>query len=106
VIPTVKAWILECIVLLTVGGSSFEALAAEKEPAVTHAFLACGADTYIRSGEGKITWRYPHSTRDGWVLEQGNVLLAVSKNKDYPGGAVVEVDKDGKVVFEFKGTQD
>ena len=50
-------------------------------------------------------WRYPQGMRDGWVLPNGDVLLAVTKNKDYPGGAAVEVTRDGKVVFEFKGTQ-
>jgi hypothetical protein len=33
------------------------------------------------------------------------VLLAVSHNKDYPGGAVVELTRDNQVVFEYKGTQ-
>jgi len=73
--------------------------------AVTHSFLATGAETYILSGEGKVTWSYPANTRDGWVLPSGNVLLALSKSKEYPGGAVVEVKRDGTKVFEFKGTQ-
>jgi hypothetical protein len=72
---------------------------------ITHSFLATGAETYIRSGDGKIVWSYPQATRDAWVLENGNILMAVSKNKEYPGGAVVEVTRDGKQVFEFKGTQ-
>src|SRR5215831_5872674 len=72
---------------------------------ITHSFLATGAETYIRSGDGRILWRYPHSTRDGWVLPNGNILLAVSKGDDYPGGAVVELTREDKTVFEFKGTQ-
>lgn len=72
---------------------------------VKHAFLATGSETFIADEAGKVTWKYPQSSRDGWVLENGNVLLALSKSKAYPGGAVVEVDKDGKVLFEFKGTQ-
>jgi hypothetical protein len=72
---------------------------------ITHSFLATGAETYIRAGDGRILWRYPGSTRDGWVLPNGNILLAVSKGDEYPGGAVVEVTRDGKKVFEFKGTQ-
>ncbi len=72
---------------------------------IKHGFLATGAETFITDESGKVTWKYPHSTRDGWVLESGNVLLALSKSKAYPNGAVVEVDKDGKSVFEFKGTQ-
>jgi hypothetical protein len=72
---------------------------------ITHTFLATGNETYIVDGAGKVTWSYPQSSRDGWVLENGNVLLALSKNKNYPGGAVVEVTRAGKVVFEFAGTQ-
>lgn len=72
---------------------------------VTHAFLATGASTYIRDGKGVITWRYPASTRDGWVLRGGNRLLTLSKSASHPGGGVVEVEQGGKVVFEYQGTQ-
>jgi hypothetical protein len=72
---------------------------------IKHAFLATGGETFVADEAGKATWTYPHSSRDGWVLDNGHVLLALSKSKTYPGGAVVEVDKDGKVIFEFKGTQ-
>jgi hypothetical protein len=72
---------------------------------VRHAFLAAGNDTFIADESGKVAWKYPHSSRDGWVLEDGHVLLALSKSKTYPGGAAVEVDREGKVLFEFKGTQ-
>lgn len=72
---------------------------------ITHSFLATGGETRIVDGEGKVVWSHPAGTRDGWVLPNGNVLLALSKNKDYPGGAVVEVTRENKVVFEFKGTQ-
>ena len=75
------------------------------EPGVTHSFLACGAETRIIDGAGKVVWRYPASSRDGWVLENGNVLLALSKGPAYHGGAAVEVTRDGKTVFEYKGTQ-
>ena len=33
------------------------------------------------------------------------ILLVLSKSKSHPGGGVVEVQKDGKVIFEYKGTQ-
>ena len=71
---------------------------------IQHSFLATGGDVHRRQS-GKVTWKYAHASRDGWVLPNGNVLLALSKSKTYPGGAVVEVTRDGKVVFEFKGTQ-
>jgi hypothetical protein len=72
---------------------------------ITHSLLLTGGETCIVSGEGKVIWRYPGSTRDGWVLPDGHVLLAASKCKEYPSGAIVEVDRAGKVVFEFKGSQ-
>ncbi|MDY3562045.1 PQQ-binding-like beta-propeller repeat protein [Gemmata sp. JC673] len=78
------------------------ALAADS---IKHGFLATGGETFITDESGKTVWKYPHATRDGWVLDNGNVLLALSKSKTYPGGAVVEVNRDGKTLFEFKGTQ-
>ena len=72
---------------------------------ITHKFLACGSATYIRDGDGKVTWRYPHASRDGHVLPHGRILLALNKGAEYPGGAVVEVTPDGKTSVIFKGTQ-
>src|SRR5215472_10700689 len=89
---------------LLIAVSAVSGLEANADP-ITHSFLATGAETYIRSGDGRILWRYPGRTRDGWVLPNGNILLAVSRGEDYPGGAVVEVTREGKKVFEFKGTQ-
>jgi hypothetical protein len=80
-------------------------LTAKEKETITHSFLATGAETRIVSDDGQMVWQYPRSTRDGWLLPNGNVLLALSKDKDYPSGAVAEVTRDGKVVFEFKGTQ-
>ena len=72
---------------------------------IKHSFLATGGETRIVDGDGKTVWRYPGSTRDGYVLPSGNILLAVSKGKDFPGGGVVEITRDNQVVFSFKGTQ-
>ena len=77
----------------------------ESESGITHSFLATGPSTYIADGAGAVVWSYPASTRDGCVLPGGNVLLAVGKSTDFPGGGVVEVTREGKVVFQFKGTQ-
>ena len=55
---------------------------------------------------GKAVWKYGHSTRDGWALDNGNVLLALPKSRAHPHGGVVEVTRGNKVVFEFAGTQD
>ncbi|HEY1189571.1 MAG TPA: PQQ-binding-like beta-propeller repeat protein [Gemmata sp.] len=89
---------------VTLCAALFSAPAFAADP-IKHGFLATGGETFIVDEAGKVTWKYPHSTRDGWVLENGNVLLALSKSKMYPGGAVVEVNREGKTLFEFKGTQ-
>src|SRR4051812_27468739 len=82
------------------------ASAASAAEPVRHAFLAMGGATFITDEAGKAVWKYAQSSRDGWVLENGHVLLALSKNKICPGGAVGEVDREGKLLLEFNGTQD
>jgi hypothetical protein len=79
-------------------------LAAADQPA-GRSFLMLGGLTQIVDASGKATWKYPAATRDGYVLPNGNLLLTLSKGKAYPGGAVVEVTRDQKVVWEYKGTQ-
>ena len=91
--------------MMTFLGLTRDSPADDPALGITHSFLATGGETYIRDGQGAITWRFGHSTRDGWVLPDGHILLTLSKAKDYPGGGVVELDKDGKIVFEYKGTQ-
>ena len=86
------------------------ALAAEGA-AITHSFLATGGHTFIwqvdaGAKEGHVVWEYPAGTREGWVLPGGNILLAVSKGGAYPGGAAIEVTREKKVVWEYKGTQE
>jgi uncharacterized protein YndB with AHSA1/START domain len=83
------------------------ASAAEQKSAdgIKHSFLVTGGETYIVDEESKVTWTYPSASRDGWVLENGNVVLAVNRGKDFPGGGVVEVTREGKVVFTWKSEQ-
>ena len=99
------AVVLSAIVIAAHGITEFvpQSRAADAPAKITHSFLATGGETYILDGDGKVTWSYPKSTRDGWVLPNGNILLALSKSND--GGSVVEVTREGKTVFEFKGTQ-
>ena len=71
--------------------------ARSAEPPITHSFLACGGQTRIVDGTGKAIWTYPHATRDGYVLPSGNLLLALSKSKDYPGVHHFQIlDTNGK----------
>lgn len=77
----------------------------ESATGITHSFLALGNETYILKSDGTIAWTYPANTRDGYVLPNGNILLALSKTKDLPGGGAIEITRDGKTVWQFKGTQ-
>ena len=72
---------------------------------ITHSFLACGKNTYIMGADGKATWKYPASTRDGYVLDDGTIILTLSKSKKYRGGAVVRISPDKKETLIWKGTQ-
>ncbi|HEY7120644.1 MAG TPA: hypothetical protein VH475_28935 [Tepidisphaeraceae bacterium] len=73
---------------------------------ITHSFLVCGATTAIIGEDGKPIVAVPYNTRDGYVLVGGNLLLAVSKSKAFPGGGIVELTHDGATtLFSWKGTQ-
>jgi hypothetical protein len=69
------------------------------------AFLATGRETYIADASGRKLWEYPTGSRDGWVLPNGNILLAINRRPDGYGGGVVEVTRQGKEVLRFDGTQ-
>ncbi|MCA9062053.1 MAG: PQQ-like beta-propeller repeat protein [Planctomycetaceae bacterium] len=71
----------------------------------THSFLACGQKTYIMGADGNPTWTYPAATRDGYVLEDGTVILTLSKSERYRGGAVISIAPDGSETLIWKGTQ-
>ncbi len=72
---------------------------------IKHGFLACGGETYIVDGDGKKTWTYPQATRDGYVLSDGKIVLAVNKSATYPGGAVIEVTPGSDDRLIWKGSQ-
>ena len=88
--------------IMFASGIACTSLAAQE---TTHRFIAFGQKTYMIGADGKPTWTYPHATRDGYVLDNGNIVLTLSKGKRYPGGAVIEIDPDGKESLIWKGTQ-
>lgn len=94
--------IMFALLILLTGQLSPSSLAAEE---ITHSFLACGSETYIMEADGQHSWSYPHSTRDGYGLDDGTILLTLSKSKSHPGGAVVEVTRDGTEKLIWEGTQ-
>ena len=78
--------------------------------------LVCGSRTAIVEitpdrPEGVVEWSWPAASREGWVLPDGNVLLALSKGETTPKGAAVEV-KPGvggaadEIIWRYDGTQD
>ena len=83
-------------------------LLAENKAVITHSFLGVGkANQVVIVGEdGKVQWRYGAPASDGWVLPNGNVLLALYGTKDFPHGGVVEIDrKTKKIAWSYKGQQ-
>jgi hypothetical protein len=73
-----------------------------------HSFLGCGkaARTVIVGENGEIEWKLDLPSSDGWVLENGNVLLAIYPNKKFPQGGVGEVDRETKeFVWKYQGQQ-
>lgn len=72
---------------------------------ITHSVLMLGADTLLLSASGETLWTDPRNTREGWMLPEGNLLLVITKSSEYPSGGVVEVSREGKVLFEYRGTQ-
>lgn len=78
--------------------------------------LVCGPRTAILDitapdADGRVEWSHPANTREGWVLPDGNVLLALSRGDGGPGGAAVEIarGRDGapdREVWRYDGTQE
>ena len=65
------------------------------EPAeIRHSYLVMGAKTAIIDEAGKAIWEYTGGSRDGFVLPNGNVLLAFSNR-------VEEVTRDKQIVLSY-----
>jgi hypothetical protein len=70
--------------------------AADPVPStIRHSYLVMGGKTAIIGEDGKPTWEYRGGSRDGFVLPDGNVLLAFSDR-------VEEVTRDKQVVFTYR----
>lgn len=78
----------------------------ESAAGITHDFLAFGGETYVMGADGAVKRSWPGNTRDGWLLANGDLLLAATKSKEFPHGGAIEVSPDGKTVWQFQGTQD
>ncbi|MBM3844904.1 MAG: hypothetical protein FJ405_01285 [Verrucomicrobia bacterium] len=76
-------------------------LAAEGSdaPALRHSYLVLGAKTAIIGEDGKAAWEYRGGSRDGFVLPNGNVLIAFA---DVVEEVVPAGEKLNRVVFTYK----
>ena len=80
----------------------------EGKEVITHSFLGVSKTNgvVIVGEDRKVQWRFEMPASDGWVLPNGNVLLALYGTKDFPNGGVVEVDRKTKnIVWSYKGQQ-
>lgn len=87
---SVFPWVAGFLSLLVVGSSAAE---------IKHSFLTMGRKTAIIGENGDILWSYQGGTRDGFVLPNGNILLAFA-------GKVEEVTRENKVVFSYTRSAD
>lgn len=87
-----------CLVL---AGSLFCANSADQPAAsaIRHSYLVLGGKTAIIGEDGKAAWEYTGGSRDGFVLPNGNVLIAYSDK-------VEEVTRDKQVVFSYQRSKD
>ena len=93
--------------LAAVGLLVSPAITAESA-AVKHSFLGAGkANGAVIVGEdGTVEWKLDMPASDGWVLPNGNVLLALYATKGFPHGGVVEVERETKkIIFQYQGQQ-
>ena len=112
------------IVMLLTFGLSIQPAAADDQPVESRRILVCGKRTAIvlfspEHPDGAVEWTYPVNSREGWVLPDGNVLLAVSKGSRLPtgeivtGGAAIEIRRgapetggaEDRIVWRYDGTQ-
>ena len=68
-------------------------------PAIRHSYFVMGGKTAIIGEDGKATWEYRGGSRDGFILPNGNALIAFSD-------VVEEVTMNKQVVFSYKRSAD
>ena len=85
-------------------GSSWLGHAADLPPsALRHSYLVLGGKTAIIGEDGKAQWEYKGGSRDGFVLPNGNVLLAFADRVEEvkPSG-----EKINQVVFTYRRSKE
>ena len=69
------------------------------EATIRHSYLVLGGKTAIIGEDGKAEWEYAGGSRDGFVLPNGNVLVAWVDR-------VEEVTREKQVVFSYKRSKE
>lgn len=62
---------------------------------IKHSFLIAGPITVLVGEDGQVKWRTKGRARDGYVLENGNILVSV-------GNVAKEITRKGKLVWSYK----
>ncbi len=64
------------------------------ESGIKHSFLIAGTPTVIVGEDGEVKWEAQGKARDGFVLENGNVLVSI-------GNVAKEITMEGKEVWSY-----
>src|ERR1051325_3342340 len=90
--------VLPLLVLVACASAS---RSAEPQPvsAIRHSYLVLGGKTAIIGEDGQAQWEYAGGSRDGFVLPNGNALIAYSDR-------VEEITRDKQVVFTYKRSKE
>ena len=67
----------------------------KSESGITHAFLICGNKTVLLNEKSEILWQTKGYGRDGFVLENGNILVSVAN-------VAKEISRNGKLVWSYR----
>lgn len=76
------------VTLLAVQANAAEAIRQESPVGIRHSFLVTGATTtWIFDEDSNVTWQVDGYSRDGYVLENGNILISDGKSaREYNAG--------------------
>ena len=67
----------------------------KSESGITHSFLICGNKTVLLNEKSEILWQTKGYGRDGFVLEDGNILVSVAN-------VAKEISRNGKLVWSYR----
>lgn len=73
---------------------ALEASQSQAQEKIAHSYLVLGSRTAIIAEDGSVSWEYAGGSRDGFVLPNGNVLIAF-------GNRVEEVTPKKEIVFSY-----